>query len=105
MTTRPTNPTRRAELDHDRRQITLAVTFAWRRPWALDACEAGALPAAVARALADAAAGGALAAWADQLEAIESIRSWDPAEEIELGSFLPGMTLPSPDQTDETNRS
>ena len=100
----PANPTRRAELDPDRRQITLAVTFTWRRPWALDACEAGALPAAVARALTTAAAGGALAAWADQLEAIESIRSWDPAEEIELGRFLPRINLPAPDRPHDTDR-
>ncbi|MFT3851965.1 MAG: hypothetical protein QM733_04400 [Ilumatobacteraceae bacterium] len=90
------NPTRPAALDCDGRLITLAVTLRWREPWALDACEAGALPKAVQRALVVAARDGALADWVELIEAIESVRSWDPAEEIELGRHLPAVALPAP---------
>ena len=87
------NPTPPAVLDHDARTITLAVTFSWQRGWALDKCEAGALPRDVARAIADSARDhGPLAEWV-QLGALESIRTWDPDEEIELGRWVPRVRL------------
>lgn len=87
------NPTKRAALDRDANTITLAVTFKWRRPWALDKCEAGFLPRAVYRAIVDATREGGPLADCCQIEALESIRSWDPAEEVELGRFLTPIPL------------
>ena len=87
------NPTPPAVVDHDARTITLAVTFSWQRGWALDKCEAAALPRDLARAIRDAARDdGPLAEWV-QLGAIESICTWDADEEIELGRYLPRIRL------------
>ncbi len=91
--TRRRNPTQRAVLDPDHDRVTFAVTFAWRRPFSLDKCEAGALPQAIARAIRDASRDdGPLGPWV-QLAALESVRTWDPAEEVELGRYVPRIPL------------
>lgn len=79
------NPTRRAQLDHEHDEITVAVTFKWRRPWALDQCEAGVLVGDMRRLLVEHYGD---AEWA-QLAGLIAVETWDSYEERHVGSDRP----------------
>lgn len=70
----------RAEM-HDDGTLTIAVTFRWRKPWAMDRCEVvpvvGHLRDAIVEKLAD----------YEQLAALESVLCWDPNEETLIGRW------------------
>lgn len=72
-----TNHTKRAELDRENDELTIAVTLSWRRPWALDGCEAAVIVGEVQRALAERFGP---AEW-DQLAGIVEVATYDPDEE------------------------
>jgi hypothetical protein len=74
-----------AVVDHDNDTITIAVTFKWRRPWALDHCEAGVLVGDLYRLVAKHYGD---PEWV-QLAGIESVLSYEPNEERLCGSTLP----------------
>jgi hypothetical protein len=78
MTTNPCPP---ALVDRDNDRLSITVTFDWRRPWALDHCEAGVIVGEIARVL------GAHFADADwnQLAALRSVETWEPCEERHVG--------------------
>lgn len=87
MTSR--NPIRPARLDHNDDTITVAVTFKWRRPWALDACEGSVLVGDLYRLLKKHYGD---TEW-DQLAGIESVLTWDQNEEQLCGRSLRPVTF------------
>jgi hypothetical protein len=76
------NRTPSAVVDHDNDTVTIAVTFNWRRPWALDHCETGVLVGDLHRLLVRHYGD---PEW-DQLAGLESVLCYEPNEERLCGS-------------------
>lgn len=66
-------------VDHDAGTVTFAVTFEWRKPWAMDHCEVGVLGGHMWRALVKEFDG-----W-EQLAALLACETWEPREERHIG--------------------
>jgi hypothetical protein len=69
------NPIPQPKIDVDGDQLTVSVTFDWRRPWALDGCEV--IVGEVAKII---TAHFGQAEW-DQLAGVAQVATWDEAEE------------------------
>jgi len=83
------NPIRRKPVvDHDADTVTFAVTFKWRRPWAMDHCEVGVLGGELRRAL--------VAKFGDweQLAGIDAVETWEPREERHIGRAVGPIHFP-----------
>lgn len=88
------NPiTRPIEVDHDERTVTFAVTFRWRRPWALDHCEVGSLRGDLTRLLCE-----HYESW-EQLAGLVAVETWEPLEERHIGN--PGRYFGNPPRFEE----
>lgn len=69
-------------VDHDADTVTFAVTFKWRRPWALDHCEVGTLRGDLTQLLHEHYGD---PEW-DQLAGIVAVQTWEPNEERHIGN-------------------
>lgn len=83
--------------NHDANTVTFAVTFQWRKPWAMDHCELYGLCGTIKRLLRD----GLIAEeYNHQLAAILAVETWEPREERHIGSArglgVGPIVLPTP---------
>lgn len=82
MSDRPENPTGRAVIDADSDQLSVLVTFDWRRAGLyLDGCEAAVVVGEVRRTLAEHFG---QPEWT-QLAGLAAVETWDPLEERHIG--------------------
>jgi len=77
--TTPTNPTPRAVVDHDRREVAVLVTLGWADGWAMDGCEISAVVGDVRRAVAGYFVG------SETVTSIQRVETWEPNEETHFG--------------------
>lgn len=76
-----------AEVHHDRGTVTFAVTFKWKKPWAMDHCEVGVISGEMRRTLAAHFDG------YEQLESLVAVETWEPNEERWIGNQIGATNL------------